>query len=229
MKFARAILPLTVSLSLTACASMFPTPLIKVPPEKAYTSLIKTQTPPQNKIQAGIAEKDAGKYMDDLQKDLAKMTLPYNLQQSIKIEKQADNSLQVRTVGVPIFTSSVNTVNVEAAPIFTQIANVLQRHDKTAVHVIGFTDSSGSAWVNLRRSEKRAQSVAEILYNNGVDASRIMVGGRGENNPIADNNNNAGRSANRRVELYIKPMIAGHEQDALASLNFPDNKVEEKK
>lgn len=229
MKFARAILPLTVSLSLTACASMFPTPLIKVPPEKAYTSSIKIQAPPQNKIQAGIAEKDVGKYVDDLQKDLAKMSLPYNLQQSIKVEKQADNSLRVRIMGVQVFTPSVNTVNAEATPIFTQIANVLQRHDKTAVHVIGFTDSSGSAWVNLRRSEKRAQSIAEILYNNGVDASRILFGGRGENNPIADNNNDAGRNANRRVELFIKPMIAGHEQEALASLNFPDNNVEEKK
>jgi outer membrane protein OmpA-like peptidoglycan-associated protein len=228
MKFARAILPLTVSLSLTACASMFPSPLIKVPPEKAYTSLIKAQNPPQNKIQAGIAEKDVGKYMDDLQKDIAKMSLPYNLQQSIKVEKQADNSLHVRIVGVSVFTPSMNTVNAEATPIFAQIANVLQRHDKTAVHVIGFTDSSGSAWVNLRRSEKRAQNVAEILYNNGVDASRIMVGGRGENNPIADNNSDNGRSANRRVELFIKPIIAGHEQDAMASLNFPDNKVEEK-
>ncbi len=229
MKFARAFLPFSLSLGLAACGSMFPTPNIKMPPEKDYASLIKAPKPSQDKIQAGISDKDVGKYMDELQKDFSQMSLPYNLKQGLKIEKQNDGSLLVRITGISLFLRATNTLNADVTPIFVQIANVLQRHDKTAVHVIGYTDSSGSAWVNLRRSEKRAQSIAEILYNNGVDASRIMVAGRGENNPIADNNTNAGRSANRRVELIIKPMIAGHEQDALAPLEFPDNKVEEKK
>lgn len=75
----------------------------------------------------------------------------------------------------------------------------------------GHTDSSGNDQANLRASRSRAEAVAAWLVENGVDDERIVVIGFGEQNPIQPNAlpdgtaNEAGRRANRRVELRIAP------------------------
>lgn len=52
-------------------------------------------------------------------------------------------------------------------------------------------------------SERRAQSVVDYLVSQDIDAARLRAVGRGEANPIADNNSEAGRAMNRRVEITI--------------------------
>ncbi len=71
------------------------------------------------------------------------------------------------------------------------------------ITVNGHTDSRGSAAYNQGLSERRAQSVANYLANNGVPASKLTVVGHGESQPIASNNTSQGRAENRRVELDI--------------------------
>ncbi len=79
----------------------------------------------------------------------------------------------------------------------------------------GHTDSSGNDQANLRTSRARAEAVAAWLVERGVDDARIVVIAFGEQNPVAPNAlpdgsaNEAGRSANRRVELRIAPPVAG--------------------
>ena len=65
------------------------------------------------------------------------------------------------------------------------------------------TDSSGSERENEKLSQQRAQAVADRLQHEGINASRIRVQGRGEAQPIADNDTAEGRAANRRVEIVV--------------------------
>ena len=64
--------------------------------------------------------------------------------------------------------------------------------------------STGSDRVNNPLSVERAQSVRDYLSARGVSPQRVEVAGRGEREPIADNNTEAGRAKNRRVEIYLR-------------------------
>lgn len=80
--------------------------------------------------------------------------------------------------------------------------------------VVGFSDNAGwkgctaeqSAQKNIVLSEQRAQSVSNFMQKQGTTATQIKyVGGKGEENPVADNATAEGKAQNRRVEVYILP------------------------
>ncbi|MGB5425356.1 MAG: OmpA family protein [Gammaproteobacteria bacterium] len=71
------------------------------------------------------------------------------------------------------------------------------------IDIIGHTDSTGPEEYNQGLSERRAQSVADFIISEGVDASIIDVSGEGELNPIASNATREGRAQNRRVEINV--------------------------
>lgn len=73
----------------------------------------------------------------------------------------------------------------------------------TRIKVIGHTDSKGTDAYNQRLSERRASSAAEYLINQGVAPQKITSQGRGESEPVADNDTDEGRAQNRRVELHL--------------------------
>jgi outer membrane protein OmpA-like peptidoglycan-associated protein len=83
---------------------------------------------------------------------------------------------------------------------------VLRKFNKTIIDVYGHTDSSGSDEYNKDLSQRRAVSVATILANQGVDQRRFFIEGRGEEDPIASNSSESGRSQNRRVEIQLSPI-----------------------
>lgn len=72
-----------------------------------------------------------------------------------------------------------------------------------SIKVIGHTDSRGSDAYNQGLSERRASSVAEYLISQGLAPQKITSQGRGEQEPIASNETDAGRAQNRRVELHL--------------------------
>lgn len=82
-------------------------------------------------------------------------------------------------------------------------ARFLRDNPSTTVTLEGHTCSVGPAEYNQYLSERRAESARKLLENEGVDASRIKVIGKGEAEPIADNNTREGRAKNRRVEAII--------------------------
>ena len=86
------------------------------------------------------------------------------------------------------------------------VALVLKEYNKTTVSVYGHADSTGSDSYNMQLSQRRAASVANYLASQGVAAGRLNAIGFGESNPIADNSTEAGRAANRRVEIVIDPI-----------------------
>jgi outer membrane protein OmpA-like peptidoglycan-associated protein len=74
------------------------------------------------------------------------------------------------------------------------------------IEVAGHTDSVGSDDYNQQLSERRANSVAAYLSGHGVDRTRMVTIGAGEGHPVADNESDAGRAQNRRVEITIVPV-----------------------
>lgn len=89
------------------------------------------------------------------------------------------------------------------------VSMVLKEYNKTVIEVAGHTDSSGSDQYNQQLSQRRASSVAGYLSSHGVDQQRLITIGAGEAHPVASNDTEPGRAANRRVELTIVPVTKG--------------------
>ena len=91
-------------------------------------------------------------------------------------------------------------------PALNNVASTLREYNQTIVEVTGHTDSVGSADFNQRLSEQRANSVGNYLIGQGLVRERFEIIGMGKNYPIADNNTDAGRALNRRVEIRVLPL-----------------------
>ena len=85
------------------------------------------------------------------------------------------------------------------------------------MHIVGHTDSTGSDDYNQSLSVRRATSVRGYLTRQGISEPRTRTEGRGENLPVASNATADGRSRNRRVEIYLKPIVEGRESAAFRS------------
>lgn len=102
-----------------------------------------------------------------------------------------------------LFDVNKSDIQPAAAQNLTNLAAILQKYPDTDILVEGHTDSSGSAEYNMQLSINRAQSVANYLTGQAVDATRFTIMGYGEDQPVADNETEMGKQANRRVELAI--------------------------
>ena len=105
-------------------------------------------------------------------------------------------------------------------PTLDKLTEVLNKYDRTVVHVVGHTDSIGSDSFNQALSERRAQSVGTYLSSHGVPYDRLRTEGRGEQEPRDTNETEAGRQLNRRVEIFVKPIVEGQEQEAYESPQY---------
>ena len=86
-----------------------------------------------------------------------------------------------------------------------RLASGFYRGGRTRLVVMGHSDASGPTNFNFELSHRRAAMVAKTLARFGVWPDRIMVAGRGETRPIADNDTEAGRALNRRIEIVEFP------------------------
>jgi len=88
--------------------------------------------------------------------------------------------------------------------LLDEVATMLKENPQVElISVEGHTDSTGSADFNRKLSQQRADSVAKYLGKKGVKAARMEPKGFGPDRPIADNETDPGRDANRRVEFNI--------------------------
>lgn len=88
--------------------------------------------------------------------------------------------------------------------LLDEVAAMLKDNPQVEViSVEGHTDSTGTAEINRKLSQARAESVAKYLAKKGVKAARMEPKGFGPDRPIADNETDPGREANRRVEFNI--------------------------
>jgi outer membrane protein OmpA-like peptidoglycan-associated protein len=88
--------------------------------------------------------------------------------------------------------------------LLDEVAKVLTDNPQIELlQVEGHTDSTGTAALNRRLSQQRAESVMKYLGSKGVAAGRMVAKGFGPDRPIADNGTDDGREKNRRVEFNI--------------------------
>lgn len=158
-----------------------------------------------------------GNYMDKQQRKLEQRLARERRNEQIQITRLDDETLRLDVKSEASFAVNSATINNAFLNSLKTMAEVIGEYDKTAVHVIGHTDSTGKQSYNQQLSVKRATSVTRYLSGNGVNQSRIRSAGRGETMPLDSNDTSSGRSNNRRVEVYLKSVVQGRESDAFRS------------
>lgn len=142
-----------------------------------------------------------GGYMDIQASKLRQELLNTGVQVQV-----VDNQIYLIMPGNITFDSNESIVKSSFKPVLDSIAKVLNEYDKTYVNVAGYTDNTGSASLNKKLSNERADAVANYLIMKGVASTRINSAGYGSSNPIASNSTAAGREQNRRVEIKLISM-----------------------
>jgi len=107
------------------------------------------------------------------------------------------------------FATDSSDLNPAFFDVLNSVGKVITEFDKTIVEVAGHTDSTGSESYNLALSERRAAAVSRYLQAQGINPQRIIQVGVGELRPVADNTTEAGKQANRRVEITLVPITKG--------------------
>jgi len=121
-----------------------------------------------------------------------------------QITEQPDGSLKLNIPSSVTFDTSSYAIKQSFAPVLDQLAQTMQQNPEIVASVVGHTDSTGSLQYNQTLSVNRAQSVTGYLAQRGIAPQRLSATGMGPSQPIADNNTEAGRAANRRVEIYLR-------------------------
>jgi len=160
-------------------------------------------------VGGGLAGAGVGYYMDKQAKDLERQLQTEIQRGEISVEKRAsDNALLVSMTSSTGFDNLSTVLKPGYITTLGKIARVLNQYGKTTVTVIGHTDSLGTHADNQILSEKRAQAVMDYFAGQNVNPLRLEAYGKGETEPRADNTSEAGRQLNRRVELWILPVVA---------------------
>ncbi len=121
----------------------------------------------------------------------------------VKVEQTADNRLKLDIPADASFDVGRAELKPAMRTVLNKYATTLNQHTVTTIEIIGHTDSTGSDAFNDRLSLERAQSTRDYLVQHGVAATRIAIAGHGEREPVASNDTDSGRAANRRVEIYV--------------------------
>jgi outer membrane protein OmpA-like peptidoglycan-associated protein len=120
----------------------------------------------------------------------------------VRVQRNGDH-IRLVMPGNVTFDSNQYRVKQQFQPTLDSVVLVVQEFDKTAIKVVGHTDSTGSFALNQDLSERRASSVADYLAGQGVSYGRLQTSGSGPRQPIASNDSPYGRDQNRRVELDL--------------------------
>ncbi|ULQ57040.1 OmpA family protein [Flavihumibacter rivuli] len=115
-----------------------------------------------------------------------------------KLETSKFNASNVQFVtGSAALTAAAKKELDKAARILNE------EYPQLKVEIGGHTDNTGKAELNQTLSQKRAEAVKAYLVKKGVVADRLNAVGYGQDQPVADNANAAGRAQNRRVEFKV--------------------------
>ena len=119
-----------------------------------------------------------------------------------KLETELSEGNQATLYGIRFDVDS-DELRADSAETLSALLAVMQKNEDWRIRIVGHTDSQGSESHNQDLSERRAASVKTWLVENGVEASRMETEGKGESEPVADNQTIDGRALNRRVVIYL--------------------------
>lgn len=115
------------------------------------------------------------------------------------------NDLVLNMPGDVTFATDSANVSSRFTSTLDSVGLVLAKYNRTLVNVVGHTDNVGARSYNYTLSERRARSVAGYLQGRGVVPQRMLVTGRGPDQPVASNSTASGRQKNRRVTIQLEP------------------------
>ena len=162
-------------------------------------------------VVGGVAGTIIGAQMDKQAKEM---------EQTIKgatIERVGEG-IQVTFASGLLYDFDSDVVRDDAKINLRELGASLTKYPNTELLIIGHTDQLGSNAYNQGLSERRANAAATYLVSQGVSGSRMGTRGLGETEPVATNETEAGRQANRRVEVAI---FASREARAAAASKQP--------
>jgi outer membrane protein OmpA-like peptidoglycan-associated protein len=160
-------------------------------------------------VGGGLAGGAVGAYMDSQKRDLEK-----NLSREIqsgqaRVENLPDHVVRITMTSHTAFDTDSTQIKPDFHSTMDKLADVVVRYGKTTLTIVGHTDNVGSNEYNQKLSERRALSVAQYFESKHVNALRLATSGKGESQPVAGNNSESGRQENRRVEIYVEPVVQG--------------------
>jgi outer membrane protein OmpA-like peptidoglycan-associated protein len=100
-----------------------------------------------------------------------------------------------------LFESGKTSLKPESFPALDELFSTLQAASGSRIEIGGHTDSRGRDSINLRISQQRADIIKSYLVKKGISADRITARGFGASEPVATNETEEGRQANRRTEV----------------------------
>ncbi|GEM62781.1 cell envelope biogenesis protein OmpA [Sphingobacterium faecium NBRC 15299] len=121
---------------------------------------------------------------------------------------QAGEGIVVKFDSGILFDFNKSDLKASARENIKNLVATLNKEQGTDILVIGHTDNVGSLDANQKVSENRANSVRAFAVSQGLASSRIRTEGRNFSEPLESNDTEAGRAANRRVEIVI---VAGNQ------------------
>lgn len=146
----------------------------------------------------------------------------------VTVAQTPDNQLKLEIPSDISFDTGRADIKPNLRPILDQFATGLSNQPNTEVRIVGHTDSTGNDAINDPLSQRRADAARTYLAERGVDPRRIVTSGRGSHEPVADNNTEAGRARNRRVEIFLgerAEVAGGPQQPAPSSPGIPATQV----
>jgi outer membrane protein OmpA-like peptidoglycan-associated protein len=125
----------------------------------------------------------------------------------VSVSKTTDERLWITLPGDLTFQPNRSALKPGATALLDKIAVSLRNLPAAELRIVGHTDAKGVAAANDALSLDRAASTRDWLVARGMSPVRIAVAGRGSRDPLASNDDEAGRATNRRVEILIGEKI----------------------
>jgi outer membrane protein OmpA-like peptidoglycan-associated protein len=122
----------------------------------------------------------------------------------VEVQQTQDNRLKVLIPGDISFDPGRADIKPNFRPVLDQFAQSMVQNPGSVIQIIGHTDASGNDAANIALSRDRANAVRDYLGSRGVAMNRMATDGRGEREPVASNDTDAGRARNRRVEIFVQ-------------------------
>jgi outer membrane protein OmpA-like peptidoglycan-associated protein len=127
-----------------------------------------------------------------------------NRQRIAEEQESAAHAEAQKYAAVIYFAVGSATIDQDGQRELTWFVQKMQPYPQAIIEVNGFADSTGGAAENQTLSQQRAANVAGFLSSQGIDASRIVAQGFGQNYAAASNVTAKGRRNNRRVEVTVR-------------------------
>jgi len=127
----------------------------------------------------------------------------------VQVSQTSDNRLKLEIPSDVSFDTNRSDIKPNFRPILDRFAQTLNENPATNVTIIGHTDNTGGDQINQPLSLDRAAHTRDYLTARGINPARITVEGRAAREPIANNDDPAGRARNRRVEIFVSEPAQG--------------------